>query len=330
MFFIGIAQKQKTLSEAKVSTTVRSDLKTIFTGARASTGTASLIDLVGKDVEYSCSGYSVGNLNPAQEGISFSPGLIKGFKVTVWSKDWSLPYRISNMLFVTSPNIKYVLVGNSQLAKEMNKSLPPNFLSKGNTKQALLTKEMQTDTNQIVNDGNYRIRLIFFNHDPVGTEGLLNINIMEDSEVSAVNIVGNSLDSYGELRFYQKKSDRWSLPKGTSYYLGRESLYGALFTDDYKSYDCNMRRAFKRMAFVSEIYIKRAAMLQQAYQQSADTACATQLSLALDSLNTLKTNANTLAESFPAQQPIAALFQASSSLKTRNEQLQRLSCSEVY
>jgi len=331
VFFIGIAEKQKSVSEVKVSSKVRSDIKTIFTGAGSSTGTASIIDLVGKEISYNCEGYSVENLNPAQTGISFSPGKIKGFKVTTWSKDWGMPYRISNFLMVTSPNIKYIMIDNSPLAKELNKSLPPNFLVKGNNKQLLFNKEVIKETNNIKSEGNYRIRFIFFNHDPVGTEGLLDLTTLDDSDVSAINIVGNSLEGFGELRFYNKVENHWSsVPAGVSYYLGKESLFAAVFTDDYKSYNCNMQRAFRQMSIVTDIYQIRTNSLIRSYQQSGDTACATQLSLSLDSLQSTKANSDRLATSFPSQQEIAQIYQSASELRSRNNQLQRLSCREVY
>ncbi len=330
MFFIGIAERQKSISEVKVSSKVRSDIKTIFTGARSSTGTASIIDLVGKEISYNCEGYSVENLNPAQTGISFSPSKIKGFKVTAWSKDWGMPYRISNFLMVTSPNIKYVIIGDSAIAKELNKSLPPNFLVKGNNKQLLLNKDVIKDTNNIKSEGNYRIRLVFFNHDPVGSEGLLDIITLDNEDVSAINIVGNSLESFGELRFYNKINGYWSpVPAGISYYLGKESVFAAVFADDYKSYNCNMQRAFKQMSIVSDIYIHRTNSLIKSYQQSGDTTCATQLSLSLDALQSLKSNSEKLSSAI-SQQETALILQSSSELKTRNQQLQRLSCREVY
>jgi len=269
VFFIGIAEKQKSVSEGKVSIKVRSDIKTILTGIRASTDTASIIDLIGKEISYNCEGYSVQGINPTQVGISFSPSKIKGFKVMAWSKDWSMPYRVSNFLMVTSPDIKYIIIGTSDIARELNNSLPPNFLTKGNNKQTLLNKELSGDTNDIKNDGNYRVRFVFFNHNPTGSEGLSNINSMEDSEVSAINIVGNSLEGFGELKFYKKKGNNWeNFPHSISYYLGKESLFAAVFTEDYKSYNCNMQKAFKHLSIVSDIYIRRTNSLVRSYQNA--------------------------------------------------------------
>ncbi|MBI2546284.1 hypothetical protein HYV81_03830 [Candidatus Woesearchaeota archaeon] len=329
-FFITIADKQKTVSEVKVSAKVRSDLKTIFTGARASTGTASLVDIADKDITYSCEGFSVNDLNPVHEGISFAPGSLQGFKIMVWSKDWSMPFRVGNILMVTSPNVKYLIVGDSSLSRELNRSLPPKFIARGSSRQLLLNKETVADANTIMNEGNYRIRLIFVNRNPLGTEGLLDINTLEDTDVSALSIMGNSLDGPGELRFYQKRGQYWSTVPGSSNYLGRESLFAAVMADDYKSYNCNMQNLFQRMETVSEVYTQKAGKLQQAAQAAGDTACATQYALSLDALQSIKQHATSLATSFPEQAALIQLHQKAQELRSRNEQAQRLSCSEVY
>ena len=47
MFFFGIVKSQKTVSEKKISGTVRRDMRAILTGSGISAGTASLIVLLG-------------------------------------------------------------------------------------------------------------------------------------------------------------------------------------------------------------------------------------------------------------------------------------------
>lgn len=329
-FFISIADKQKTVSEVKVSAKVRSDLRTIFTGARSSTATASLVDIADKDISYSCEGFSVNNLNPVLEGISFGPSRLEGYKIMVWSKDWSMPFRVGNILMIASPGIKYYIIGDSALAKELNRSLPPQYIARQNSRQLLLNKELVSDSQAVKNEGHYRIRLIFINHKPQGSEGLLTISTFEDVDVSALAISGTSLDGPGELTFYQKQGRYWNLESKTSYYLGKESAFAAVFADDYKAYNCNMQQLFTHMATVSEVYIQKTTMLQQSAQSTQDASCATQYTLGFDALQSLKQHAQTLAISFPDQGSITQMHQKAQELKARNEQAQRLSCSEVY
>ena len=331
-FFISIAEKQKTVSNVKISSQIRSDLRTIFTGTRSSTGTASLIDLGGKPITFSCEGFAVADLSPVQEGVSFAPGSLQGYKLTAWSKDWSIPYRISNFLMITSPTVKYTLVGNSSLALELNKSLPAQFLSKGSSKQILFNRQSILLGADPASDGNYRVKFVFFNHDPVGTESLLKLTSLADADVSAINTLSTSLDGYGTVRFYKKFGNAWSTSPQTSYYLGKESLFAAVFSDDYRTYNCNMQRAFKNMAFITNIYKQRSERLKVQVTGTDQDACAVQYQLASNTLQDMYTKADQRSKTFPqsSSSAITDLYNDGETLKSYNRGLQSLSCSEVY
>ena len=54
LFFFAVVNKQKDVSDIKIAGTIKSDLRSILTGSKVSTGTASLIDVGRLEMDYDC------------------------------------------------------------------------------------------------------------------------------------------------------------------------------------------------------------------------------------------------------------------------------------
>ena len=330
LFFFSIVYKQKDVSDIKVTGTIKSDLRVILTGSEVSTGTASLIDISNLEIKYDCQGYAIGKLNPIRPRASFSPGLIKGYALMAWALDWNVPFRVRNFLYITSPEVRYVIVNDGSFAEKLNETLPPKTIIQEKKTKVLMNKEFVelVDLVNIENKNNYKVRFVFFNYDPSGTEGLSDLSNMKDNDVTAINIKpASGIDGYGEIRFFEKDNDLWSL-KGTTYYIGKASLMGAIFTDEIESYNCNMKRAFKDLSIISDVYINRTKEMVEFYQDALDYSCQAQVELSISPLETIKAEAISISDNFPAS--VLQLSQAASELITYNEHTQKLSCEEIY
>ena len=100
-FFIVIVQKQREVSEQTISGAIQTDLQAIFASSAVSTGTASIVEVPSREISFSCEGFKVGNQFAANFPYAFAPDLIKSDRntISIYAYDWSIPMRITNLLF---------------------------------------------------------------------------------------------------------------------------------------------------------------------------------------------------------------------------------------
>ena len=166
----------------------------------------------------------------------------------------NIPYRVSNLLFVTSPDVRYVIIGNFKsdpLAKIINKSIPKEI-----TKEVFyMSPPPDTNdryANNIDNQGHSKVRLVLVNANnfdsviPAVFSGM-------GSDITKIKITGDA-DS-GTIDFFDKNNNIWS-NKGQSHYI-RESVMGAVYSDDIEQYNFNIKNIFRNAKRVSDIYKKR-------------------------------------------------------------------------
>ena len=316
-FFITIAQKQRSISEANIAQTIQTDLRAIFSGASVSTETASVIEIPSSEILFDCEGFKVGKQMPVKFPYAFSPSLIKSGRNTLsaWSYGWSVPYRVTNFLYITSPDIRYIIVDDDgDLAEKLDEILPPNYIEKGGKKRLLMNKEKVTDASSIINDGNnYKIKLIYVN-----ALGISNLHSsFKDADISAINIMGDMNEGY--IDFYEKTGPLILTKKPSSGYIGKASLLGAVFSDNKDSYECSMNRALDRLKTVSEIYEKRTNKLSE---DLGGNSCSDLLDTAKDIISGIKTGAE--------NSDYADIKTYSVSLEDQNNIIQENSCPAVY
>ncbi len=223
LFFATVIVKQKNISEASTKTTVLKSIGAIITGASVTIDTTKIENIPYSEISFECNRVSVGGVSKTYQNlVLFSPSSIMGGKFIWQTSAFGVPYRATNLLYITSPQLRYIIIGNSNLASEINKSLP-----------SALKKEFYQSKPAIKNDNNYKARFIVFENIDVNGIDLKNLEKMPDSDVAAIKIDGNN--EKGTLEFYQKNGNSW-LKKGTSVYIGKSSLIGAVYADTLEMY----------------------------------------------------------------------------------------------
>lgn len=247
LLFTSIVIKQKNIAETSTKSTVLKSVDAIITGASVSTDTTNIITIPNSNIEVSCNRISISGISRQYEHlILYAPSLMKGDKLITQTLTFSVPYRATNLLLVTSPQLRYIIVGSNNLAKEINKSMP-----------AELKKEFYQNTPQIRNSNNYKVRLVLIEDMIDFPESL---EKMPDNDVSAININGDK--EKGAIEFWQKNGNSWQ-HKGTSSYIGKPSLIAAVYTDNIESYECNMQNTFTRLNLVTRIFVERTKKLME-------------------------------------------------------------------
>ncbi len=243
-----------------------------------------------------------------QNLILFAPSLIKDNKLITQTLSFSVPYRATNLLYITSPKLRYIIIGDSDLAKEVNRTLPSN-----------LNKEFYPPTSipTIKNENNYKVRFVFFNN--LDSSVLTNLEKMRDSDVTAIQVSGDI--EQGNIDFYQKDGTDWT-GKGSLSYLGKSTLIGAIYADTLETYECNMQNTFTRFNLITQIYHTRTENLT-GFTTVED--CINSYNNALSNLDEILVQTSDFENA-----DINAISVAANSLAVENKNLQINSCPLIY
>ncbi len=310
--------KQKSLSESSTNSIALRSIESVVAGTSVSTDVSSLITVPDLSIEVDCGKISIGKISKQYPRlVLFSPLSIKGNKIIAQTLSFSAPYKSSNLLFMTSQQIKYILIGDSPLIKSINKSLPSE-INKENFSSY--------DQSKIRNSNNYKVRFVFDNVDvsPLGLPpSLLK---MPDGDVTALKITGNS--DKGAVDFYENKAGSF-VSKGTSYYIGKAALIGAIYADTAEHYECNMKNVFVRHGIVTDIYFSRTTVLNNDGSMSLE--CKQAYSNSLPLISNIESASKNLAGTSPlSQTDIGRITGASESLSIQNKEAQKFSCPMIY
>lgn len=310
LFFAVVIVKQKSIAEASTKATVLKSIEAIITSAGISTDTINTVTIPNSNIEVSCGRLSLGAVSKqSQNLILFAPSLIKGDKLITQTSAFNVPYRATNLLYATSPQLRYIIIGNTNLAREINKSLPSD-----------LKKEFYQSTPEIRDENNYRIRFVLV-EDMIDFPKAL--EKMPNSDVTAIRIIGGI--EKGKIEFYQKDGSSW-LAKGKSVYIGKSPLIGALYADTVDLYECNMKNAFSKLNLVTKIYSERAReLIKNAAVSSRQVQCNEIYNKALTQLNSIFAASLNFDE-----QNVNALTTAEKLLIDENKRAQAYSCALVY
>ena len=185
LFFTSLVFRQRDLSDAAAKTTLLIDIESLINSASVSLDTTNLIAIPKLKIDISCNKISIeGTSKQYQNMILFAPSSIKGSKLVAQTFAFNTPYRTANVLYMTSQEMRYILIGDTDFAKEINKILP-----------AELSKENYTvyDHLAIKDLNNYKVRFIFVNKPfSVTSQFPSSLAKMSDADVTTLKINGDN------------------------------------------------------------------------------------------------------------------------------------------
>lgn len=260
MFFVGIIVKQKAASEERLSVDLLRVMESIFTGAGVSEKTKNFIDTSGlaeytlyfnceEDGERSLGVYGITGQSGRVENIIdplFAPVHLKTSQLIVWSLPYAMPYKAIDFLFVTSSNTQYYILGTSDFVTELL-----NATEGFNRELLLINSYMAVDGGK-----NYQVRFVDVRGNVIKQNEFVpeKLQSWDDDRITAVAFV------LGGVIFFQKEGKTWQklnqdpLPFVS---LGGErdaTRYAAIFSGNPEMYQCNMKKAFRRLRYINEIY----------------------------------------------------------------------------
>lgn len=253
VFFFGVIQKQREMSQAKISNSMLTNLESIATGAGVSKGTVQKVFLPNIGIDFECTEeclctYSIEQVQKEyKDRVIFSPKFIKAAEVMLWTLDWKVPFRVTNFVFATTSKDKYFFVYDnpkSALYNMLNKTIPPevnaDFVHFSQYKK--------------IRDENYNSAKFIF----VDTSAPIPTDLGLDKSFRKTEVTGLYLNSAGDAHFYNKISSRsLAFERVETSYFGESAIYGAIFAADSNTYECNMMSALKRMGLIINLYLER-------------------------------------------------------------------------
>jgi hypothetical protein len=307
-FFAFIVVKQRSASEAKFSGKISQQLNTILVSAKVSSGTVQEIPTPEISIRFTCNDYYIG---PASQRLGsrvvFAPEYVEGNSIITWTLDWNVPYKVTSFLYITSPLVKYVVVGDGRAAEKIYDALPDKL-----TKQTVLMSNYVT----LSDEGDRHVRFIFVDQTapsfdiPVGLDG--------------VDVSGLKVNTGERSVQFLVQSETGLITSGQVYrYIEDEILYGAIFADKPDEYDCLVKRAYSRLNIVSSVYYEKlnemapmfdATNCEGFYRRNSD-------------INSLVT----ATDDYPLDvADYATIGNAKSDLRDTNTRLQLQSCPLIY
>ncbi len=256
LFFVGIVVRQKAVSEQQLAGDVLRVLESIFVGAGVSEKTKNAVDIS------SVSSYmfhldcqdAVSELRVKQEYREnaldplFGPAELQGRQLNVWSLPYGMPFKVMDFLLITTDTMKYYLLGSNEFAEEFLEEAGGEGKFRINVEHFPGLAEYSA-----VQAGKRTVRLIdvantIKEDDPVPA------GLMEADATAVVFTAANVVD------YYEREGRAWRKLNHAPVQivsLGGERdavKYAAVFSADGENYQCNMQKAFKRLALLNEIY----------------------------------------------------------------------------
>lgn len=285
VFFINISNAQRKNAEQTLAFELLSKVDLIMSGALTIPKTGQIFDMPNIDFNTECNRIStLGVSRQFPDRIVFAPDTLKGKKLIVWSQDWNVPYKVTNFLYMTTSNVRYVVVAedpaNTDAINFVN-ALPDN-----------ITKEISA-LSSITDKNNYKIKLIFLDsiYSNLDNDALSSISLpdwmqkMANSAVTGVYI--RKRMNPADVRFIRKNGNHLE-------YVGDEvkvykdpMIFGAVFAENKEEFNCSITKAFKKLHYVSEVYAKREDALISAYGQSTMEECKSPVTRANSEINAI-------------------------------------------
>ena len=349
LFFVGIVMTQKTVSEKRLSSDIVQILDSIFTGATVSEQTKNFIDISGLSgftLDFQCeidrefgeegslkdifSSYGLkdtsARVDTPIEAI-FAPREIKGKELIVWSMPYTFPFKVMDLLFVTSSNTKYFVVGGSG---------NPPFKQELKDTMDGLNVEFDLPLASATIGNNFHIKIVdlgnVLSEGMNLPEGLMDI---DDSKISGVSIHRATK----KVTFYKAKNGIFQKTRSTDIDIismpsqERDAAqFAAIFSSDDESYRCNMMKVFKRVELVSSVHQNKKEALNDYYQTAiinptTASTCSTILS-SDDSIHRLLTDAQTC--TLVGYNECFRMQEFALSLKESNGELYNSECVRIY
>ncbi len=279
--------KQRKAFNAEIADSLLRDLGAITAGAATAKGTSQTVDIPDSDIKLACTDECTCTMSingvegQLKDNLVFGQDKLKGTKLILWAQDWSLPLRVTNFLFMTTPRVKYYVAGGSTptdkaVLKALKERIPDNIL----VEYVDTSGATSYSTKKYLGHDATRFVLIYGNPNSPFT-GCDNLDSsFQGTDVSCVFIkpdtskgLTNAYDV--EIRSEPKTAGNTVTFQKTGTYrvVGEGAALAAAFSDSPLQFECNMKRAYKRLGSIANLTAQRSNELEKKRMTAGSTLC---------------------------------------------------------
>jgi len=316
-FFFSIAAKQKALSDDKLALSLVQSVDVVFEMSESSEGTSQFIPLPKKGISFVCSKgcdcyIQTGSARKSfGSNIIFSEKNIDSAQAVVWSLPWTVPFRAANLLYVTDPETRKIVVYNAEdkmsvdILRKLQDILPDNIIFEFYT---------LAQFNAVSFDGSDFTKIFFISSlQPFIPQSLQGKNV----DVVGINPVN--------INFYDV-SDGVVVSKGVMSYPGDISwVLAAIFSADYDMFVCGIKSALRRLNNVADVFFHRSEALAEESERLG-LVCF----YPSDSIKQLIVEDINALDDVALFNKIISINRISGDLKNNNDNLIQSSCPELF
>ncbi len=197
--------------------------------------------------------------------LVFAPQTLTGEAITAWTRTWSFPFPIANLYYLSTDNVRTIVVYNQNTLSLIQKlNIPHTFNIQYTTAQNLDLPQLHANARSL--DALNIIYLYDIPNPQAIIAALPNTNL----HLAEINPVSHTFTIY---------------TTGTNgFYLGEEMLPGIFFAPD--NAPCIITAALERLQQVALVYSQKASLLST---KTDDEDCITRLFQAAQTLDTFRT-----------------------------------------
>lgn len=276
LFFVGIIVKGTAVAKESLEGDVVRIVESILVGAGVSEKTKNFIDVSGLTdytLEFKCEddfaslGIKDGAFRELPIAPIFAPIEIRTSGLVTWSLPYKLPFKVTDLLMITSTNTKYYVVGDDGqgFREEMEKALSSQEEDQVKFNFEFLDED---DYDLAGIGGNQQVRVVYLSPlDQIDFGNIpANLNDLGPKQLSAVDISGRQIQYYTKM----KGNSAWrregeTMPLVSLSGEKEAARYAAIFAGNAESYKCNMRKVFERLEYVAEVYAGKLQELKEYY-----------------------------------------------------------------
>ncbi len=319
IFVVSSISKSKDVSDSDINVEIKENFGSIITSAEQSTETFKIIDtpeLIIKSIcEEDYSAYSInGNIERIDNLVLYTPEQVEGRKIYTWAKEYKMPMKIANVLYLSDPDHMYIFVDleDDNKMSGILKDFPEN-----------MTMEVLTKYNDLkeYKDKNFD----YYTFVMVGS-GDIDSNFPTSSKIKRKStIVVFDFDSFnyesGKVTFYDYDYDMDNWGEGeTTDYAGEAMLYGAIFSGNKELYDCNTNKLLQKSETMYKVY--NYTTLRQNELTTKAVCILTHYPNAIDIINELSNSIEA--------NDLESLYSNSLNLEILNKRIRKDGCSLIY
>ena len=319
LFFITFILRQKDVSERGLSAKVSAKLDAVLTLAQSSLQTSNNVTIPG-DLGFDCTGFVYGGARrPYGNALVFAPGLIQGKLLITYADGWDVPYRASNLLYLTSPRVRYIFLNNSETVHSLFEAMPDAA-----TKQSVEWNITLMASIMPRNDD--YVRIILGASSSTLPSYLPGLDALSPEEVGVLGVSRSvsETDAF-TVTFYTRNPGAPVMysPGEVFGVVGEEMALAAVYSSA-ELFNCTYSRALDHLEHITAVYYQRSRDLLASYRGPG--TCAQLYGAAGSSLSAIRREA----QRPPTLMSAEAIAANMTALADANQRLKLFSCPTVY